>query len=328
MAVFSTRQVRHFYLAKEVRDKLSDLANPGDIFVNSTDKEFWFNQMNALGSVVASDVIHFRGVESITATSSDDIAHKIHGYKICLDGDVNDGKPVPGQDYLITANISEFKGMSAENVGQKYGAARARSSWSASDLYKALAFNFAQNNACEPWPFLKVTLLVGGAEVEVTGKESRGEIEGDAEAIFIWEREQKWVPGLMSQQSVQFNVTLKPIYLDGFHQHWGTVEGVVSDETLPEGQLICDLEWFAMGERGDQYRGMGYPNVIPTRYLAEPDKLYDVVNIHYNYRDGGENPQASEKAIQIACLNDGSHTVANAVVEAINGITGLEVATL
>lgn len=56
-----------------------------------------------------------------------------------------------------------------------------------------------------------------------------------------------------------------------------------------------------MGERGDMYRNVGWPDVIPTKYLVDPENAdgYDVLEIHYAYKGGGENPQLSEKDIEV-----------------------------
>jgi hypothetical protein len=51
-----------------------------------------------------------------------------------------------------------------------------------------------------------------------------------------------------------------------------------------------------MGERGDQYKNYGWPNVIPTKYMVEPTSAgYDVLNIHYAYTGSNESVQKSEK---------------------------------
>ena len=56
-----------------------------------------------------------------------------------------------------------------------------------------------------------------------------------------------------------------------------------------------------MGERGDIYRNVGWPNSIPTKYVLDGNDAngYDVLDIHYYYEGGGENPQKSEKDITI-----------------------------
>ena len=79
-----------------------------------------------------------------------------------------------------------------------------------------------------------------------------------------------------------------------------------SSYVLPEGQKIADLEYFCMGERGDQYRNAGWPNVIPTKYLVDPTAEYDLYTIHYAYVGEGTHQEKSEKDIQFAVLKSAS----------------------
>ena len=81
-----------------------------------------------------------------------------------------------------------------------------------------------------------------------------------------------------------------------------------------------------MGERGDQYRNMGWPNVIPTKYLVDPSKEYDVLNIHYFYQGDGISVQKSEKDIQIVVPRPGEkdYTNINALIAAIKAVVPAE----
>jgi hypothetical protein len=77
---------------------------------------------------------------------------------------------------------------------------------------------------------------------------------------------------------------------------------VVPDETaalIGHGEILADLEYFCMGERGDIYRNVGWPNVIPTTYLVDPTKTYDVIDIHYSYTGSNESVQKSEKDLTV-----------------------------
>ena len=85
-------------------------------------------------------------------------------------------------------------------------------------------------------------------------------------------------------------------------------------------QLLADLEYFCMGARGDHYRMMGYPNVIKTKYLVDPDSKYDTLDIHYAFIDSNESVQKSEKDITLVCVNDGSHTAMKALIAAVNAL--------
>ena len=58
-----------------------------------------------------------------------------------------------------------------------------------------------------------------------------------------------------------------------------------------------------MGERADQYRNVGWPKSIPTKYLADAGATYFYLDIHYAYQGNCEDIQKSEKTITIASQN-------------------------
>jgi hypothetical protein len=97
-------------------------------------------------------------------------------------------------------------------------------------------------------------------------------------------------------------------------------------QALPSGAKLAELEWFCMGERADQYRMMGYPNIIKTKYKIDPTKEYDVVDICYFYSDNKEGVQRSEKVITVAIpANEGAG--AKLIVEALNGTAEMTAGT-
>jgi hypothetical protein len=116
------------------------------------------------------------------------------------------------------------------------------------------------------------------------------------------------------------------ITVDGSEYVWGKVEKQDSENFVQNGKNIADLEYFCAGFRGDEYRGMGYPNNIETTYLVDPSKKYDTLDIHYAYVGSNESVQKSEKDITIVCEDDGSHTAMKALITKINSISGLNIA--
>ena len=91
------------------------------------------------------------------------------------------------------------------------------------------------------------------------------------------------------------------------------------------------MEYFFMGERGDQYRMVGFPDYVPTKYLVDPTKEYDLINIHYFYTGSNESSQKSEKDIIIAVLKSNSNKTTNDIVTAINALikaSGVTINTL
>lgn len=151
---------------------------------------------------------------------------------------------------------------------------------------------------------------------------------GSTTGIIIEEAEQDWVLGTMPQAFIPFTPQFLTITVDGEDRLWGVATVVTPTNTVPDGHLIADLEYFCMGARGDIYRGMGYPNTIKTTYLVDPSAVYDVLDIHYFYTGSNESVQKSEKTITLVAVDDGSHTAMNALIGAINTASGLTIATL
>lgn len=164
------------------------------------------------------------------------------------------------------------------------------------------------------------TVVVEEPAVALTG--------GSTTGIIIEEAEQDWVLGTMPQAFIPFTPQFLTITVDGEDRLWGVATVVTPTNTVPDGHLIADLEYFCMGARGDIYRGMGYPNTIKTTYLVDPSAVYDVLDIHYFYTGSNESVQKSEKTITLVAVDDGSHTAMNALIGAINTASGLTIATL
>lgn len=327
MAVFSVNQVRHLYVVNANKASYEDLENPGDVFVGKdTAGNIFLQYVGALGDIMRSDLI--TNISYAKATSAKDLAVKLKGYTLTLDPNVNGGQPVAGQDYLLRLAFREYIGMSESDQYFKYGMVHAFSGLEASDFYKEMALSLAANISKDITALVDIYLYDGTTETKVEEGVDPESLTGTYTALRIAEAVQPWHLGTMPQGVIPFSVQPTTVLVDGDQRIWGKVESYDTDVTLPEGQLIADLEYFCMGERGDQYRNMGWPNVIPTKYMVDPSKEYDVINIHYAFQGEGISIQKSEKDIQIVCPNDGSHTVANAVIGAINAKAGLNIETL
>ena len=102
----------------------------------------------------------------------------------------------------------------------------------------------------------------------------------------------------LKKNSAQFDVIPTTVYDDGVQVVWGKTEKVAGD-TVGNGYNIADLEYFCMGERADQYRGVNWPNNIVTKYFVDATKEYYCLDIHYAYQGTCEDIQKSEKDIII-----------------------------
>ena len=346
---YSVNQVRQLYVAKALKTTpvlASDAA--GSIAVkNDTAKNHLYFEYKGADNLMRSDLIDIKNILYAKATDADDMAHKLKAVTVTLDSEVNAGAPVAGQDYILRIVFKQYVGMSDEDQYFKYGMVHAYAGMDADEFYKVLALSIAKNFSREVVPLIKV-------EVHSAGTTSKGGFDSagymvvtpttkdngksdttnpyyaadtlvtDIDSIRITEVEQPWRLGVMAQTPVYFTVQPVAVMVNSDERIWATVtEG--TNGTIGNGKKIADLEYFCMGERGDMYRGIGFPNNIVTTYLVDPTKTYYTFDIHYAYVGNNESVQKSEKDITIVCSDK---TEFNKIVTAFNTATGLTIATI
>ena len=346
---YSVNQVRQLYVAKALKTTpvlASDAA--GSIAVkNDTAKNHLYFEYKGADNLMRSDLIDIKNILYAKATDANAMAHKLKAVTVTLDSDVNAGTPVAGQDYILRIVFKQYVGMSDEDQYFKYGMVHAYAGMNADEFYKVLALSIAKNFSREVVPLIKV-------EVHSAGTTSKGGFDSagymvvtpttkdngksdttnpyyaadtlvtDIDSIRITEVEQPWRLGVMAQTPVYFTVQPVAVMVNGDERIWATVtEG--TNGTIGNGKEIADLEYFCMGERGDMYRGIGFPNNIVTTYLVDPTKTYYTFDIHYAYVGNNESVQKSEKDITIVCSDK---TEFNKIVTAFNTATGLTISTI
>lgn len=156
---------------------------------------------------------------------------------------------------------------------------------------------------------------------------------GVTTGLIIEELEQPWYLGTMQQERVVFEVQPTTVMVDNFERVWGEVTELDSTTSVKNGKTVADLEYFCMGERGDQYRMMGWPNVVYTKYLVDPSKEYNVVDIQYAYQGNAEDIQKSPKYItllipKVGVDDEAGNALANVIIGAINTAAGTTINTL
>lgn len=326
MSVFSTNQVRHLYVATKLgtvdastgRMKETDL---GAILPTADEgKNHLYFEYMGNGGLTRSDLIDIKNIICAKATPAAKMARPLKAYKVVLNDD-----PVGGQDYVLKIAFRQFSSLSDEDIYTKFGMVHATNDMSASNFYKELVISLVRNFSREATEVVKFALATEGGKTEVTNLTKAAELTGTYTGVIITEVAQDWVLGTKPQRAVYFDVLPSTIVVDGDEVVWGTVEKVDSKEKVGNGKIIADLEYFCMGERGDQYRNIGWPNVIPTKYMVDPTKEYATLDIHYAYVGANESVQKSEKDITIVCDNV---TVLNNIIGAVNTATGLTIATL
>lgn len=343
MATFSTNQVRQLYVAEALKSPnvtATDAAGSIAVKSDAVKSHLYFEYMGA-GGMTRSDLIDIKNILHVKATDADALAHDLAKYKLTLDSGVNGGAPVAGQDYLLRIAFRNYVGLSEEDQYFKYGMVHAVSGMTASEFYKTLVLSLVKNFSREESNLLKFYLETGGSDAgvvsgiptEVTKETKESSLDGTYTGIIVEEAPQEWILGVMEQVPVNFTLQPDTIISAGDERIWGTVRKVTSTKSISNGHKIADLEYFCMGERGDIYRMVGFPKVIRTKYLVNPDNKYNVIDIHYAYTGANESVQKSEKSITIVVPKTGennqvSNKLANDIISAINSATGLSIKTL
>lgn len=322
MANFSINQVRHLYVAKTLKTGNNLLATDaaGSILPkgDTAKTHLYFQYMSPAG-IVRSDLIAIDKIMYAKATASGDLAHKLSRVLLTLDSNVN-ATPVAGQEYITRLVFRQYIGLGEEDQNQKYGYVKATANMTASDFYKKMAISVADNVSRDTTPLVTVYLKTADSEELVASKTKEADLTGTYTGIIFEEAVQDWELGTMPQAFIPFAVQPSTVIVDGDEYIWGTVETQEATNKVEDGHNIADLEYFCMGARGDHYRMVGYPNVIKTKYLVDPDSKYDTLDIHYAFTDSNESVQKSEKDITLVCVDDGSHTAMNALITAVNAL--------
>lgn len=319
MAVFNTNQNRHFYVAKAYNATVNAASPVGTIGnVKVSDGELTF-QYKAPKGVLKSDRIQLKNLDSIKPVDYKDMREQFKSVKVTLNED-----PITGQDYVLRIDFKQFFGISEMDTYSKDAVVHATSGMTKAQFYTKMAeqlnLGFSREIGASKTSNPYLTFTAASTGLTITGKP------------------QAWTRGLDAGTNVVFDVFPTTIY-DGIDDVvWGTVENIVveKDDIEPgttgmgNGTKIADLEWFCMGERGDQYRGINYPNIIPTEYLVDAEKEYNALEIHHAFTDTGVNSYRSEKDITVVFpVEEGAeYTAINAFIGAIKTATGLNIPTL
>lgn len=289
MSIFSTNQARQFYVATaSTKDSQSGKYSApdalGEIAVVKTAEGAYIQHFGKAG-LTRSDLI--TNIISANVTPAAKMTKTLKSYTVTINND-----PVANEDYILKVAFRQFVNAADDSIYTKFGMVHATSGMTKSAFYKELALSLAKNFSREASNLVKIKIKTSSASTEVT---ANTELTGTAyTGVIIEEVEQEWTLGVLPRV---------PVYFDVLAGDWGNVvKGTAG--TLNNGKDIADLEYFCMGERGDIYRGVGYPNNIKTEYMVNSDSAYAVLDIHYAYVGANEGVQKSEKILTIVSTTE------------------------
>ena len=341
MNIFTANQVNQVYVLKsdstvvanlDASHQITKSNNLGSVGLGVTPdgKSIYFKHYGA-GGVTRSDLIDIANIIDVKATPASKMARNLSSALVTLNSEALDNsKPVAGQDFVLRLQFQNPVGMSPDNQYWKFGVVHSTASMTASNFYLKLASSIAKNMSREAVQLVKVYVTYSTAsKTEITANSDVSNtttFNQTYTGVLIEEVEQDWILGVKQQKPVLF--TVNPTYVNAGTAAapnevvWGDViynngqkvvggadpyntidtsNAPASAGEIVNSKLIADYEYFYMGERGDQYRMVGFPNYIPTTYLVDPTNAYgyDTVAIHFAYVGANHSVQKSEKDITI-----------------------------
>lgn len=334
MNIFTANQVNQVYVATAFKDgKPTKADNLGTIAVgaNTVEGAIYFQHVGA-GGLTRSDLIDVKKILYGKATPASAMARNLKVATVTIKSDLlTSNKLNTAGDYVLRIKFDQVIGLSPEHQYWKYGVVRGIENMTASDFYKTMALSIAKNMSREAVQLVSVFLKTSGGEVEVTPATAESSLSGTYVGVIIKEVEQDWILGIKQQRPVSFIVEPTSIEFNDTDFVWGDV-AYSAGTTVGNGKQMADYEYFYMGERGDQYRMVNWPDYVPTRYLVDPTKTYDTIALHFAYVGANHAVQMSEKDVTILVpsdatvgTGDNASSLTNTIISAINTAAGTTV---
>lgn len=322
----STNQNRHLYVVTDVDSSVDETSALGTIAPfttgdNPKERDLYF-LYKGRDCVTRSDLIPIDLITYVKYVPANKQQTPLRRVSVKLDSTINSGAPIQGEDYILNIEFQQFYGLSPEDTYVKtialhIGPNITTASGFYDEMIKELNAAFSREigasaNSNPYLTFTKNTLSGGGYE------------------LIIEEKKQPWTLSKWEAESLMFNVFPSTIHVSGSEVTWGTAEVATPVNFVPNSERMADLEWFTFGERGDIYRGMGYPNNFDFKAMidATDSTGYDVLEIHYAYQGTCEDIQKSEK--EITLVGKASDEVITELIDAINEMNpglGFEIST-
>ena len=223
------------------------------------------------GTKVKTDFL--TGVEYINVTKSSKLAVNKTKVTATLDGKYNVDTPV-----LFTVEIPDYVG-----GGEGYVRSTVISVEPAStSALKTDVADKVNEKLKKAFPEYNVVASILANEISITAEY----------------KESNWIVGVSPMRTAKLAISGEHVVETAIEEEAGNVK--------TGNKVLADLEYFCKGERGDQYRMMGYPNVIPSRpsAIALDTTDYYVYDIHFSYVGTNEMVQKSEKDITIVATTE------------------------
>lgn len=222
------------------------------------------------------------------------------------------GTPTAGETYVMTVTAPQFHGL-GEYLRESFGVTYTATTTST-------GANMMQSFANDLNDHKDLVGTNGFVDISVSGT-----------TITIEEKaEQKWRRGAMFNDYVTI-LDFSFLNVNTGVDHSGdftVTHSTTNSFTYKNSQEVADMEYFYLGEHGDQQRDYGFPYNLhkPNGYYKVNDTStdgYDIIEIHHCYVGNGTFVHKSEMSITIAMpagnsTDNNLHAVASDVIGKLN----------
>ena len=316
MQNFNTNQTRHLYVAKYIDNSVD--GNLEIALKKCATGELFFLYRNADGLLTRSDTFDPKKIFSLKKTTAAEMDLPILAHKVSIDTTaVAVGSGLIGKAISCMVTVHQMFDYDESNALTYTATVVGNSTNTANQttLTKYIAVELAK-----VLPAHLVKIYCGATEV--TKGTAVSDIASSPTAIYLIPKVQKYVRGKLAAETATLSVAFR--LHDGEDTVWGTdaVDTVANFNTadtqsltptvVPGVNVLADLEYFSLGERGDYYRNMLYPCNFETTYAIDLSKTYDVVTVEFYWNGDAENVQKSPRTLQVACeISDGNSIAAD-----------------
>jgi len=340
MKNFNTNQTRHFYTAVRNRTGETSMDNIGDIALatitpeqNGAPEAICFKYRNGQADITRTDTIAVDKVKSINLKEAAGTPLKMYTVAINSSAfDISNKKIVVNNDalgktFFCKLHISQLFDYDDNNDVTVAAAivGDATNLGSADAFYKALACSIANALPLVDPKYPLVRVFVKTTEVKKGMKVADLSGVSSISGITLVQSPQKFVLGKLSGEPCPFDV-FATVDVDNVSAvEWATITPADSNVSgyieIPGAKQLAELEYFALGERGDYYRGFRYPDDYDhsAEYLIDykTPKSYKVLTLEYFWNGNAENVQKSPRTLQIAAEITGSGSTATCILDGL-----------
>lgn len=300
---FSVNQNRQFYVVKAKKTSVAGLTTVGDFYPVAPTTDYlkdciWGHYLGASGEIIRTDLIKKKCILSGSLAGPKDDALQLPTYTLT----VLDSTEVSTENtYYVRITLRDYYGSGDDTTYIKtvsYKPTEATVANLTHGIAEAISDGFAREYE-KPFTIAEST----------TGSSTTA----------------AHVVTLTTQLSFSLGKSnlIPPTAIiatfDGDGDQWGTFVESYTEAPTKNSTRLAQLEYFCMGERGDQYRKVGFPYEIESKCLVDATSTsgYFVLDIHYAYIGDGMENQASEKTMTIV-------TPTAAVMKAVLDVWGID----